>query len=158
MSPESLSLLQIDEPDTLPMESQYTEAELEAFLDEALDPEKASEIEAAAREDQELLRRLSQINRKRDAGVHSLGAIWRRFQIGVPSKEEMGQYLLGVLDPSHADYIDFRLQVLKCPYTRSLKVELEASVQQNQPNDARKLFDSIYQSSAGLLRKSQGDR
>lgn len=136
------------------MEPIYTDAELEAFLDESLDHERASEIENAAREDQELLKRLAMINRRRDAGVHSLGAIWRRFQIGVPSKEEMGQYLLGVLDDEHSSYIDYRLNTLKCPYTRSLKTELESSMQSNDPKSERKLFDSIYQSSAGLLKKS----
>lgn len=136
-------------------DSNYTDAELEAFLDEALDPQRASEIEIVAREDEQLLKRLAMINRRRDAGVHSLGAIWRRFQIGVPAREEMGQYLLGVLDSEHAAYIDFRLNVLRCPFTRSLKAELEASVKQDTPTSTQKLFDSIYQSSAGLLKKSR---
>lgn len=135
------------------MQEHYTDAELEAFLDEALDPARASEIEEAARNDQELLKRMAKINRRRDAGVHSLGAIWRRFQVGVPTKEEMGQFLLGVLPAEHASYIDFRLQTLKCPYTLSLKRELEAAVQPDTPVANKKLFDSIYQSSAGMLKK-----
>lgn len=137
------------------MSENYSDAELEAFLDESLDAHRASEIESAAREDQDLLKRMAAINRRRDAGVHSLGAIWRRFQVGVPTKEEMGEFLLGVMDEQHSQYIDFRLNILKCPFTASIKKELEASQQPDTPMENQKLFDSIYQSSAGMLKKSK---
>lgn len=97
--------------------SEFTEAELEAYLDETLDPERASLIESRLTEDAELLARLSHINGRRDAGVHTLGEIWRRNQLGVPTREELGSYLLGVLDDDKASYIDFRINILKCPFT-----------------------------------------
>jgi len=99
------------------MSRDFTQAELEAYLDEGLDSECSAQIERALREDQALHRRLVEINSRRDSGVHSLGDIWRRHQLGVPSREMLGSYLLGILDEGEADYVRFRVDVLKCPYT-----------------------------------------
>ena len=63
----------------------FTDAELEAYLDETLDSDRAAEVEQGLKNNQSLLERLAQINGRRDAGVHTLGEIWRRNQIGVPN-------------------------------------------------------------------------
>ena len=135
------------------MNSEFSDAELEAYLDEGLDSKRAAHLEQAVREDQELLARLSHINGRRDAGIHTLGEIWRRNQIGVPSVEQMSNYLLGVLSSEEADYIQFRLETLKCPYTvalyKDLKEQADASSEEGVEVRRRKYFNS----SAGLLRK-----
>ena len=82
--------------------TEFTDAELEAFLDESLDPQRAEEIETAIVEDRELLQRLSHINGRRDAGMHTLGEIWRRNQVGVPTPDHLGKYLLGILTDEEA--------------------------------------------------------
>ena len=109
------------------MSSSFTDAELEAYLDESLDSTRATEIEEAIKNDSELLRRLSVINTRRDAGVHTLGEIWRRNQIGVPTAEVMGNYLLDVLDEEQTAYIKFRMEQLKCPFTIALYDDLLAN-------------------------------
>ena len=96
---------------------EITEADLEAYLEETIDAERAAEIEDAVKNDSSLLARLSHINGRRDAGVHTLGEIWRRHQLSVPTREDIGSYLLGVLDDEKSDYIDFRLNILKCQFT-----------------------------------------
>ena len=108
------------------MSSPFTDAELEAYLDESLDSTRATEIEEAIKSDSDLLQRLSVINSRRDAGVHTLGEIWRRNQIGVPSAEVMGNYLLDVLDEEQTAYIKFRMEQLKCPFTVALYDDLLA--------------------------------
>ena len=60
------------------MAVRFTNSELEAFLDEALPVEKMTAIEEALRASDELQKRVAAINGRRDAGVHSLGEIWRR--------------------------------------------------------------------------------
>ena len=136
-------------------DSPFTDADLEAYLDEMLAPEDAARIEDALRSDQQLLTRLADINRRRDAGVHTLGEIWRKNQIGVPTPEVMGNYLLGVLPPEQADYIAFRLNTLKCRYTLALYHDLqEKSRSQRAPKaDARR--KKYFDSSAGLLRPDE---
>ena len=136
------------------MSRKFTDADLEAYLDEALDPDAAAEVEVGLREDKDLLQRLSYINSRRDAGIHTLGEIWRRNQIGVPSSEDMGKYLLGVLSPEQADYINFRMDTLKCRYTSAMYFDLQDQSKATPPqvdNRRRKYFDS----SAGLLKRNE---
>ncbi len=136
------------------MTEEFTDAELESFLDETLDGEHAIEIEQALRSDRTLLERLSQINGRRDAGMHTLGEIWRRNQIGVPTREEMGNHLLGVLEDAHSDYIRFRLEVLKCPFTIAMKKDL-VNQHEESAEDSKKRRNKIYDSSSGYLPKKQ---
>lgn len=115
------------------MSESFTEAELEAYLEEALGNERAAEIEKAIRNDRALLEKLATINSRRDSGVHSIGEIWRRHQLSVPTREELGGYLLGILSPEQTAYIEFRLEVLKCPYTIANLRDLEKENEGGSP-------------------------
>ena len=133
------------------MSKEFSDVELDCYLEETLDAGRASALELQLREDASLLQRLAEINNRRSAGKHTLGGIWRQNQIGVPSPDEMGSFLLGVLDDRHADYIQFRLDVLKCPFTIALKTDLEN--QQSESEDSSvKRRTKIYESSVGLLK------
>lgn len=135
------------------MTYQFTDAELEAYLDETLDSELAADLEKGLQEDKELLNRLAQINGRRDAGVHTLGEIWRRNQIGVPTAEMMGNYLLGVTSAEESDYIQFRMDHLKCPFTLALFNDLQAR-QNESEEQSQTRRQKFYQSSANLLKQS----
>lgn len=133
------------------MSKDFTDAELGCYLEETLDAGRASELETQLRSDQTLLQRLTEINVRRESGRHTLGGIWRQNQIGVPSRDQMGSFLLGVLDPQQADYIRFRVDVLKCPFTIALKTDLEN--QQSETADAStKRRSKFFESSVGLLK------
>ncbi len=135
------------------MSAPFSDADLEAYLDEMLDPTRAAELESLLRQNRNLLQRLAQINQRRDAGVHTLSEIWRQNRIGVPTREQVRGYLLGTIDEGLADYIHFRVEVLRCRYTSALleDVELEQkkSEQQAAANRRKKYIDS----SAGLIRR-----
>lgn len=132
----------------------FSDRELEAYLDEGLDPDQARRIEEAMRVDATVVARMSQINRMRDSGIHSLGEIWRQHQVGVPDRSVLGQYLLGVLPTAHADYIRFRLDVLKCPYTAALLADLRnQQAESNERIERRR--GKYYHSSAGLLKNKR---
>jgi len=132
--------------------SEFTDAQLEAYLDESLDSQAAAELEQACRVDPDLVNRLSLINRRRDEGVHTLGEIWRRHQIGVPSPEEVNEFLADKLSPEQSDYIRFRLDVLKCRYTSAL---VEAAEQQlaDSGEQSKNRREKYFQNSADLLPK-----
>jgi hypothetical protein len=135
---------------------QFTDAELEAYLDESLDSARAAEIEQAVRDNRDLLRRLSMINGRRDAGIHTLGEIWRRNQIGVPTVEAMGNFLLGVLSDEESDYINFRMEHLKCPFTLAMFNDLQ--IQQSENAEMSKTRrERFYKTSAGLLKRGKKD-
>ncbi|MEM9412663.1 MAG: hypothetical protein AAGA30_16240 [Planctomycetota bacterium] len=137
------------------MAHQFTDADLESYLDETLHPDLAIELEQCLKEDKQLLGRLSHINSRRDAGVHTLGEIWRRNQVGVPSRDQMKEYLEEKLSAEHSDYIDFRINILKCRYTIAHKNDLKnqsVSSSEDQSEGRRKKY---FDSSAGLLRKKE---
>lgn len=137
------------------MSTQFTDAELEAYLDEGLDSTRATELEEQLKVDKALLARLSHINGRRDAGIHTLGEIWRRNQIGVPTREQMGNYLLGVSSAEEADYINFRIEVLKCRITAALLEDLKAQQADSDIDRSASRRSKIFQSSAGLLKKKE---
>jgi anti-sigma factor RsiW len=134
------------------MASKFTHSDLEAYLDEALAPADMAEIERQLRTDTQLGRELAAINARRDAGVHTLGEIWRRQRISCPTREQLGSFLLGALAQEQADYIAFHIEKAGCRFCRANHDDLKA--QQEGANDAvatrRKKY---FQSSAGYLRK-----
>ena len=96
-----------------------SDAELEAFLEESLPADQMAAIESEIRQRPEMLRRLSMINGRRDAGLHSVGEIWRRHRLSCPDRQQLGSYLLGVLDNDHSNYIRFHLDEIGCPYCQA---------------------------------------
>jgi len=134
------------------MATKFTHADLEAYLDEALLPADMAEVERQLRTNRQLGRELAAINARRDAGVHTLGEIWRRQRVSCPTREQLGSFLLGALAPEHADYIAFHIEKAGCRFCRANHDDLKA--RQEEANDAvatrRKKY---FQSSAGYLRK-----
>ena len=128
------------------------QSDLEAYLDEALSPEEMARIEKVLRKDPALVRQLATINARRDAGVHSLGEIWRRHRITCPSREQLGSYLLGALPQEQEDYVVFHLEVVGCRYCQANLTDL-----QKQQAEAREIVETrrrrYFQSSAGYLRR-----
>ncbi|MEO1496393.1 MAG: hypothetical protein AAFV43_04505 [Planctomycetota bacterium] len=100
------------------MPTDYSTAELIAYLDEAAPAGRMSEIESALRDDAELRERLATLVSARDAGLHSLGEVWRRRRLTCPTREQLGSYLLGVLpdgpDGGLAGYLRFHVEVVEC--------------------------------------------
>jgi anti-sigma factor RsiW len=136
------------------MPQQITDSDLEAYLEEALTPQQMAAVEQELRARPHLLKRLSEINSRRDAGMHSLGEIWRRNRISCPTREQLGSYLLGVLDDEQTDYVRFHLEAVACRLCHANLHDLER--RQAESDDSvvvrrRKYFDS----SAGYLRKQE---
>ena len=130
---------------------QFTEHELEAFLDEALSPEEMARLEMAVRGQPKLARALAEVRSRRDAGVHSLGEIWRRHRVSCPSREKLGTYLLGALGREHCEYIRFHLETVGCRYCQANLQDLQRQQQEAADNSARRR-SKYFQSSAGYLR------
>src|SRR5579875_3475988 len=124
--------------------------QLHAYLDDALSDAEMAKIEQALRHSESLRRALRQAMQERDRGEHSLGAIWRRERLTCPTREQLGSYLLQVLDDDQQDYIRFHLQVIGCPYCVANFADLQA-LQQESPPRRRERRRRFFQSSAGYL-------
>ncbi|MEE2705984.1 MAG: hypothetical protein VX988_02980 [Planctomycetota bacterium] len=132
--------------------TEFSNLELEAYLDESLPNEVAGEIERALHDDPALGERLAALNAKRGAGVHSVGEIWRRHRISCPSRQQLGNLLLGVLPAEEADYIRFHLEDVGCRQCQANVADLND--QQAEAADRIKTRRSKYfESSAGYLSR-----
>ena len=129
---------------------EFSTVELEAYLHEALPPNDMAAIETALRNDPELLKQLSLINNRRDAGVHTLGDVWRRHRISCPTREQLGSYLLGALGQGHGEYIAFHIDKIGCRICRANLEDLQRQ-QGEAAQDASQRRRKYFQSSAGYL-------
>jgi hypothetical protein len=127
-----------------------TDTDLEAYLDEALPAAEMAVVELALRQDKALLSRLSAINARRDTGLHSLGEVWRRARLTCPTREQLGGYLLGVLDDGQSDHLKFHLEVVGCRYCQANFVDLKEQ-QSGAAEATTKRRRKYFQSSAGYL-------
>ncbi|MCS7306524.1 MAG: hypothetical protein NZ602_15615 [Thermoguttaceae bacterium] len=123
----------------------FSDAELEAFLDEALPAEQMARIELLLREQPALREKLAEVQARRDTGLHSLSEIWRRHRISCPSRETWGSFLLGALDPAMAAAMRMHLELVGCRYCQANLADLQS--QQTEPAPAaedrrRRCFDS----------------
>ena len=135
------------------MPTNFTNSDLEAFLDEALPGERMSAIEEAVRTSDALKKQLTAINGRRDAGVHSLGEIWRRHRLSCPPREQLGSYLLGVLPRAAADYVKFHVEAIQCRYCTASIADLQSQQSSSEPNVAAQRRQKYFQSSVGHLHK-----
>lgn len=138
------------------MPKTFTATELEAFLAEALPPARMGALEQALRDgDAELSAAIAEANGRRDAGLHSLGAIWRRQRLTCPTREQLGSYLLGVLGDDEAGYLRFHLEEIACrpcvANLADLQAKQSASVSASEADASAARQRKYFQSSVGRL-------
>src|ERR1700758_4830315 len=110
--------------------SEISREQLHAYLDDALSDAETAKVEQALRTSEALRRALRQAMQERDRGEHSLGAVWRRERLTCPTREQLGSYLLQVLDDGLQDYLDFHLHVVGCPFCVANLADLQALQQE----------------------------
>jgi anti-sigma factor RsiW len=128
------------------------QSDLEAYLDEALPSAEMARIELALRQDPALVKHLAVIHSRRNAGIHSLGEIWRRNRLSCPSREQLGSLLLGALSEELADYLTFHLETAGCRYCQANLADLERQQAESQ-NAVQARRRKYFQSSVGHLRR-----
>lgn len=134
------------------MAKRWSQRDLEAYLDEALPIESMATIERTLRNDAKLAEQLAAINGRRDAGLHSLGEIWRRHRLSCPAREQLGSFLLGVLEEDLAGHIRFHLEVSGCRTCQANLDDLK-NRQTDEPASVDTRRKKYFQSSAGQLRR-----
>ena len=130
--------------------SDITREHLDANLDDALTEGDTARVEQALRASDALRRLLRTILQERDRGEHSIGAVWRRERLSCPTREELGSYLLRVLEPEQQEYLDFHLRTVCCPYCLANFADLQARQQEPAPS-ARERQRRLFESSAAYL-------
>lgn len=99
---------------------------LRNYLADALPPGESARVEKALRESAELRARLEDVRAHRsEAHVHTLGAIWRRQRLTCATRQQLGSYLLDALDPDHAVYLRFHIEVVECQFCQANLADLK---------------------------------
>lgn len=129
----------------------YSQADLEAYLDEALPADEMARLEEALRRDGGLLAQLADTNSRRDGGAHTVGEIWRRHRLSCATREQLGGYLLGTIPAAVRDYVTFHLDVVGCRLCQANLADLRSHQAETEATRSRRR--KYFQSSAGYLRK-----
>jgi len=130
-----------------------TPEQLAGYLDDALSEAETAQVEQALRQSESLRSQVKVLIGLRDRGEHSLGAVWRRHRLTCPSREQLGSYVLGVLDPDHRDFIDFHLKTIGCAYCLANLTDLQTQ-QRESTAHTKKRRQRFFDSSMGLLSKN----
>ncbi|HEX3869703.1 MAG TPA: hypothetical protein VHV77_04620 [Pirellulales bacterium] len=129
-----------------------TDADLLAYLDESLSAADMASVEQALRGDTELGERLLELVQRRNAGVHSLGEIWRRHRLSCPDRSRLVSFLLGVLGDDEVKHIHFHLEVTGCRFCQANLEDLRSSaVDANSAAEPRQR--RLYESTIGRIGK-----
>ena len=138
------------------MPDQFTDAELLAYLDEALPAERMAALEQALRQSEPLRNRTAALRQQRDEEGHSVGEIWRRGRLSCPTRHQLGSFLLGALAGELADYITFHLETVGCRYCNANLDDLRAASQSTE-TEATQRRQKYFQSSVHSFRAQPGD-
>ncbi len=124
---------------------------LRAYLSDALPDAETAAVERALRDDPAVQAQFGEVRQGEDRGEHSVGAVWRRERLSCPGREQLGTYLLQALDPDLADYIQFHLETVGCPFCLANLDDLQKlHAEPPAPRAARR--KRIVESSAGVLK------
>ena len=108
-------------------------------------------VENLLRDDESLNEKLAPLVGERDAGVHSLGAIWRRHRLSCPERALLGSYLLEVLDQEHSSYVRFHVETVGCRFCNASLADLRMQHEETELEDSWQRRQKYFQSSAGYL-------
>ena len=138
----------------MPTPDEFSDQDLQAFLDETLAVEDSARLEQALRDDEALRRRLAAMIADGDAGEHSLGAVWRRRRLTCADRSTLGAYVLGVLPDDQRRYLELHLNVVGCRFCAANLEEIRerSAAADAKPDDRRK---GIFDSSVGRLREAK---
>ena len=134
------------------MATDFTDAELLAFLDEGLPVERMSAVESELRQSAKLRTRIAALRQQRDVAGHSVGEIWRRGRLSCPTRHQLGSFLLDALPVELKQYIRFHLETIGCRYCAANLDDLHQSAQQESSETAQRR-QKFFQSSAGHIRR-----
>lgn len=123
---------------------------LRSYLAESLPSDAMARVEKALRESSALRQRLEDVRQDRqDPSLHTLGAIWKRGRLSCPTRQQLGSYLLEALAPEQADYVEFHVNVIACPFCQANLADLRGKSETHPLARARR--QRYFHSSRHLL-------
>jgi hypothetical protein len=131
-----------------------SDAELLAFLEEGLPASQMAALESRLRQDASLLQRLAELRTMRDVGLHSIGGIWRSHRLSCPTRQQLSNFLMDVLDRAEADYLRFHIERIGCRFCQASLDDLRQRAEEASREPSRRRSQKYFQTSVGRLRKN----
>jgi hypothetical protein len=138
------------------MPPEFSDQELLGYAAEALPQDRMAAVEACLRNEGGLRARLAVLLHSQTSGNLSVADVWRDSRLTCPTRTQWGSYLLHILDDDLHEYFEFHLQVVGCRYCTANVEDLRRTTQAPREADARR--QKFFQSSAGYMRRSEGDQ
>jgi len=135
------------------LSQEFSQADLEAYLDEALPPDEMAAVEDHLRNNPDMGQRLAAIHGRRDAGVHTLGEIWRRHRLTCPSREQLTLFLDKKLTKEETQYVQFHLEEIHCRLCVASYDDIRIS-REDDTDDSISRHQRILDRSSHYLRKN----
>lgn len=128
-----------------------TRQQLQQYLADSLGAAETARVEQELRGSEPLRRQLRSLMQEGDRGEHTLGAIWTRNRLSCPTREQLGSYLLQVLEPDLHSYLEFHLETIACPTCQANLADLDR-LHEEPAEEASGRRRRIFESSAGYLQ------
>jgi hypothetical protein len=77
--------------------------------------------------------------------------MWRRNRLSCPSREQLGSFLLEVLDTGHMQYVRFHLEKVGCRVCNASLADLRSAHASDTESEIATRRKKYFQSSAGYL-------
>lgn len=139
--------------DAVPHRREFTEAELAAYIAEALPVERSMALESELRTSTALRERLRAALAASDSGTLSVGAIWQQQRLSCPSRSTWAAYLAKELGDGLTEYLRFHLDEIGCRFCAANVADL----QQASDPDAERRTRKYFQTSVGRLSQVAAD-
>lgn len=136
---------------------ELTDEVLAAWLDEQLSSGLMAAIEKELRSSESLRLRVAALSQRRDEGVHTVGAIWRRQRLSCPPRSTLGSYLLGTLTDAENEYLEFHLHTVACRACLANLDDLESRQSEAAGSETTERRRRIFETSAGYLKRPSAD-
>ena len=130
-------------------------ARLEAYLDEACPRRKWRGSSTPCATNPEYIDELASINARRNAGMHTLGEIWRRHRLSCPSRRAVGQLSARRPARRRGRPRAFHVETIGCRLCRASLTGL-GNREKEAPQEVETRRRKYFQSSAGYLGEKRG--
>lgn len=126
----------------------FTDAELAAYVAEALDVQRTTRLEATLRRSPALQSRLAELLATQGQAAADIAEIWRLRRLACPSRQTWLAYLDGRIGGEFREYLRFHLDDVGCRFCAANVADLQVAETPGAAERVRKFFET----SVGRLR------
>jgi hypothetical protein len=130
----------------------FSDAQLLAYAEERLPMAATLQLEKSLESDEKLKTDLRRVCGQHLTGELSLATIWRDFQVGCLSQDQLAAYVGHQLGGALADYVRFHIDEVGCRICEARLDELARLAHNSSNEQVTPLASKCFNSSVGLIQ------